>query len=131
MSKDATVRTSWAQLSPFATTPVPAHLPDLEREGTVRFLLVSGERDDTAWGVTGAFWLSMDGRRGGFLVSPASLWHGSEMVRSFRGALDRGWSEERIYSYWEGQAGSVGTYMVDPEQRADSLFQVARLVGAI
>lgn len=131
MSEHATMRTGWSELSPFATTLVSAHLPEIEREGPVRFLLVSGERDDTAWGVIGAFWLSLDGRRGGFLVSPGAAWHGSEMIRSFRGALARKWSEERIFSYWEGQAGSVGTYMVDPEQRSESLFHVARRVGAL
>jgi len=84
-----------------------------------------------AWGVIGALWLSIDGERGGFLVSPGAAWHGSEMVRSFRGALVRGWTEQSIFSYWAGLAGAVGTYMVDPEQRAESLFQVARRVGAL
>ena len=64
-------------------------------------------------------------------MSPESLWNGSEMARSFRGALARGWTEERIYRYWERQAGVTGTYMIDPPGRVGSLFQVARLVGAI
>jgi hypothetical protein len=120
----------WHQHSPFATTPA-AQLTDLQRDGSVRFLLVSGERDDGAWGVVGAFWLSDEGDHGGFLVSPESLWHGSEMVRSFRGALLRGWTEERIYQYWEAQAGSTSIYMIDPEESASSIFQVARRVGTI
>jgi len=120
----------WHQHSPFATTPA-AQLTDLRRDGSVRFLLVSGERDDGAWGVVGAFWLSDEGDHGGFLVSPESLWHGSEMVRSFRGALLRGWTEERIYQYWEAQAGSTSIYMIDPEESASSIFQVARRVGTI
>jgi hypothetical protein len=123
------VKRDWDRPSPFATPPT--HLTELHRDGEVRFLLVSGERDDGAWGVIGAFWLADDGARGGFLVSPESLWHGSEMVRSFRGALARGWTEERIYQYWEAQAGCTGTYMIDPEDRAGSLFQVARRVGTI
>ena len=104
---------------------------DLQREGPVRFLLVAGERDDGAWGVVGAFWLSDDGDHGGFLVSPESLWQGSEMIRSFRGALARGWTRERIYRYWSAQAGNASTYMIDPEERAGSLDQVARRVGII
>jgi hypothetical protein len=115
--------------SPFA--PPAASLPHLHAEGPVRYLLVSGELDDTSWGIVGAFWLSIDGERGGFIVAPGSVWHGSEMVRSFRGALDRGWTDARIYAYWEGQAGSPGTYMVDPQEHADSLFSVARRVGAL
>jgi len=122
------MRYTW-QLSPFATTPL--QLTDLQREGSVRFLLVSGERDDAAWGVVGAFWLSDEGGHGGFLVSPEALWHGSEMVRSYRGALTRGWAMERIYRYWEEQVGSTGTYMIDPEESASSLYQVARRVGTI
>ena len=120
----------WYAHSPFATTPVP-ELSDLRREGSVRFLLVSGERDDGAWGVVGAYRLSDVGGHGGFLVAPESLWHGSEMARSYRGALARRWTRERIYRYWEEQAGSTGTYMIDPPERASSLFQVARRVGTI
>ena len=94
-------------------------------------LLVSGDRDDATWGIVGAFWLADEGDRGGFLVSPDALWTGSEMVRSYRGALARGWTHERIYRYWEQQVGSTGTYMVDPEERASGLFLVARRVGSI
>jgi hypothetical protein len=119
-----------AEPSPFATTPA-LHLDDLQREGSVQFLLVSGERDDAAWGVVGVFWLSDEGGHGGFLVAAESLWHGSEMVRSYRGALARGWTHERIYRYWEGQVGSTRTYMIDPGERASSLFEVARRVGTI
>ena len=120
----------WYQHSPFATPPA-VQLTDLQRPGPVRFLLVSGERDDGAWGIVGAVWLSEDDGHGGFLVSPKSLWHGSEMVRSYRGALSRGWTEEGIYHYWETQAGSTGVYMIDPGECAESLHHVARLVGTI
>ncbi len=97
----------------------------------MRFLLLSGELDDGSWGLVGAFWLSIDGGRGGFIVSPEALWRGSEMVRSYRGALARGWTEGTIYAYWDGLAGSVDTFMVDPSKQAESLFEVARLVEAI
>jgi hypothetical protein len=119
-----------AQSSPFATRPA-LQFADLQREGSVRFLLVSGERDDAAWGIVGALWLADEGDHGGFLVAPGSLWHGSEMVRSYMGAVERGWTHERIYGYWEEQVGSTRTYMIDPGERASSLFEVARRVGAI
>ncbi len=118
----------WHQISPFATSP-PPQLRDLQREGAVRFLLVAGERDDGAWGVVGAFWLSADASRGGFLVAPESLWQGSELVRSYRGALAREWTPERIYRYWKAEAGNANTFMIDPEERAGSLDLVARRVG--
>jgi hypothetical protein len=119
------------ELSPFSSFPEPVHTPDLLSEGPVRFLLLSGELDDGSWGLIGAFWLSIDGRRGGFVVSPEALWHGSEMVRSYRGALARGWTSDEIYTYWQGVVGIAGSYMVDPQQHAHNLFQVARRVGAL
>jgi hypothetical protein len=99
--------------------------------GPVRYLLVAGERDDGLWGLIGAFWRSIDGGKGGFLVSPDAIWAGSEMVRSFRGAQGRGWTIERIYAYWQAHVGISGRLMIDPQQHADTLFQVARRVGAI
>ncbi|MGZ5214127.1 MAG: hypothetical protein ACXWXM_10380, partial [Actinomycetota bacterium] len=89
------------------------------------------DQDDGAWGLVGSFWLSIDGERGGFFVSPRSLWRGSEMVRSFKGARSRGWSDGDIYAYWQGQVGISGSFMIDPQQHADNLFQVARRVGAL
>jgi hypothetical protein len=105
--------------------------PDALAEGPVRFLLVSGELDDARWGLVGAFWLSIDGVRGGFLVAPPAIWQGSEMARSFRSATTRGWSPEEVYRYWQHQVGAAGTIMIDPQQHADTLFQVARRVGAL
>jgi hypothetical protein len=122
---------AWADPSPFASPAPTALLPHLHSEGPVRFLRVSGERDDTTWGIVGALWLSIDRARGGFVLSPDALWHGREMVRSYRSALSRGWSDEQIFSYWDDQTGSLGTYMVDPHRDAASLFEVARAVGAL
>jgi hypothetical protein len=100
-------------------------------EGPVRYLLVAGERDDGRWGSIGAFWRTIDGGNGGFLVNPDAIWAGSEMVRSFRSARARGWTIERIYAYWQAHVGVSGKSMIDPQQHADTLFQVARRVGAI
>jgi hypothetical protein len=100
-------------------------------DGPIRYLLVAGDRDDGTWGTIGAFWRSIDGGKGGFFVSPDAIWAGSEMVRSVRSALGRGWSIERIYAYWQAHVGISGRLMIDPQQHADTLFQVARRVGAI
>ena len=101
-------------------------------EGPVRCLLASGDLDDGSWGVVGAFWLSIDGARGGFVVSPEALWTGSEMARSYRNAIDREWTPERIYGYWQTQVGLAGgRLMIDPQQHADSLFQIHKRVGAL
>ena len=124
-------RDAWAAASPFATPSTTVSLPQINVEGPVRFLLVSGEKDDGRWGVVGAFWLSTDAERGGFLVSPSALWHGREMMRSYRSAVARGWTDEQIFSYWTEQTGMLGTYMLDPERDAGKLFEVARIVGTI
>jgi hypothetical protein len=117
--------------SPLAELRAPVAAPDALAEGPVRFLLVSGLQDHGAWGMVGAYWLSIDGRRGGFLVSPDAIWPGSEMVRSVKSALARGWTHEQVYRWWQEQVGVAGTMMIDPQQHADSLFQVARRVGAL
>ena len=105
--------------------------PDLLSEGPVRFLLVSGDQDGGGWGLVGSFWLSIDGERGGFFVSPQALWRGSEMVRSFKSARARGWTDADIYAYWQSEVGISSSFMIDPQQHADNLFQVARRVGAL
>jgi hypothetical protein len=124
MPKDPT------DVSPLAT--VREFLPSGHLlEGPIRYLLVAGELDDGRWGSIGAFWRTIDGAAGGFLVSPDAIWAGSEMVRSFRSAQARGWTIERIYAYWQAHVGVSGKSMIDPQQHADTLFQVGRRVGAI
>ncbi len=117
--------------SPLASLREPIATPEALAEGPVRFLLVSGRRDDGGWGLIGAYWLSIDGARGGFMVAPEAIWLGSEMVRSLKGALARGWTRERVYRWWASQVGVTGDVMVDPQQHADTLFHVARRVGAL
>jgi hypothetical protein len=107
--------------SPLATVREILPSAHLLTDGPVRYLLVSGERDDRQWGSIGAFWRVIDGGTGGFLVSPDAI----------RSAQARGWSVERIYAYWQAHVGIAGRIMVDPQQHADTLFQVARRVGAI
>jgi len=63
------------ELFPLAALRDPVTAPDALAEGPVRFLLVSGDLDDGRWGLIGAFWLSIDGTRGGFIV--ARRWHGA------------------------------------------------------
>ena len=117
--------------SPLAALRERIIAPDALAEGPVRFLLISGGRDDETWGLIGAFWLAIDGKRGGFLVAPEAIWAGSEMVRNLKSALARGWSHESVYRYWQSQVGAAGSLMIDPQQHADTMFQVARRVGAL
>jgi len=125
------MRVTDEDLSPLAAVREPVPAPAALSEGPVRFLLVSGQLDRGAWGLIGAFWLSIDGHRGGFLVSPEAIWEGSEMVRSLKHALRRGWTHELIYGYWQSQVGVSGRLMIDPQQHADTMFHVARRVGAL
>jgi hypothetical protein len=53
------------------------------------------------------------------------------MVRNLKSALVRGWSHESVYRYWQAQVGAAGSLMIDPQQHADTMFQVARRVGAL
>ncbi len=124
-------RDAWGDPSPFAMPAPTVLLPNIHLERAVRFLLVSGEQDDRKWGIVGAFWLSSDSQRGGFVLSPSALWQGREMVRSYRSALSRGWSDEQIFSYWRDQTGILGTVMIDPMRSAETLVSVARVVGAL
>ena len=117
--------------SPLAAVFGREGVVNLVSEGPVRFLLVSGQRDVGEWGVIGAFWLSIDGERGGFVANPESVWLGSEMARSYGGALRRGWSSEDAYRYWHQLVGAAGTVMIDPPQYADTLLHVYRRVGAL
>lgn len=122
--------TTWKN-SPLSAISESVSTPDMLSEGPVRFLLVSGQLDGGRWGLVGAYWVSIDGVRGGFIVSPPAISSGSELVRSYRSGADRGWSAERTYAYWQGQVGIAGRFMIDPQQHADTLFQVARRVGAL
>jgi len=122
--------TSWRS-SPLSSIREPVTAPSTLSEGPVKFLLVSGQLDDGRWGLVGAYWISIDGARGGFIVAPPAIWSGSELVRSVRSGEERGWNAERIYAYWQGQVGMAGRFMIDPQQHADTLFQVARRVGAL
>ena len=122
---------TWADSSPLASLHEPLATHEMLSEGPVKFLLVSGRLDDGAWGLLGAHWLSIDGSRGGFLVSPQAIWRGSEMARGHRSAVARGWTEEQIYAYWQQQVGVAGHVMIDPQLHADTLFQVARRVGCL
>src|SRR5262249_8345453 len=117
--------------SPLSAARDRVTAPDALAEGPVRFLLVSAGLDDARWGVVGALVLSIDGARGGVVVAPPAMWQGSEMARSFSSAVTRGWTPEEIYRYWQHQVGAKGTIMIDPQQHADTLFQVARRVGAL
>lgn len=103
---------------------------ELRTEGPVRYLLVSGRQDDGLWGPLGALWLSEDGLRGGFVVSPWAVWGGSEIVRGYRSARRRGWTPEAVYRYWQREVWR-GTYAVDGERRTEALALLSDLVSAL
>ena len=104
--------------------------PELETEGRVRYVVVSGKQDDGLWGPIGALWVSQDGARGGFLVNPWALWAGSELVRGYRSALERGWTAEQVYRYWLSEVWR-GSYSVDDEREARTLLLLHELVGVL
>lgn len=115
--------------SVFSLVDAPT-IDQLETEGRVRFLLLSGRQDDGLWGPLGALWLSEDGTRGGFLVNPWALWEGSEIVRGYRSALERAWTPEQVYSYWQREVWPRA-YTVDEEREAESLSLLNELVAAL
>jgi hypothetical protein len=115
--------------SPFSLVESPT-TEQLETEGRVGYLLVSGRQDDGLWGPIGVLWLSEDGCRGGFLVDPWALWKGSEVVRGYRSALERGWTPESIYDYWQREVWPRG-YTIDPERESESLLLLNELVAAL
>lgn len=92
-------QTAWAWArSPLAVIDT-ANPQAFAEEPDVRYVLVLGDGPDV-FGTVGALWLSEDGRRGGFLPNPGATWTAGEMVRSYEGALERGWTPERIFGYW-------------------------------
>ncbi len=96
----------------------PAPVPEMRSVGPVQYMFVHGRRDEgEVWGVIGAFWRTLDGEQGGFIVHPAALWAGSEMVRSYRGALQRGWTPDLTYTWWRRAGASGREHWVDPLQR--------------
>ena len=115
--------------SPFSVI-VPPSMGELEREGRVSYVLLSGRQDDGLWGPVGAVWLSDDAERGGILVSPWALWEGSEIVRGYRSALRRGWTPLEIYGYWQREVWTRG-YTVLEERSAESLYLLNELVSAL
>jgi len=115
--------------SPFALAGSPG-ITLLQTEGRIRYLILSGRQDDGLWGPIGALWLSKDGRRGGFLVNPWAVWEGSELVRGYRSALDRGWTPSSVYGYWQREVWPR-SHTIDEEREIESLFLLNELVAAL
>jgi hypothetical protein len=116
--------------SPFAPVRLPSSL-ELETERGVRYLLVSGRQDDGMWGHVGAVWLSHDGERGGFLVHPWAIDQGSEMARSYRGALARGFTPASIFAYWADEPWTGANLVVEEERSAETLRLVNELLNVL
>jgi hypothetical protein len=114
---ESTPRLQWDATSPLATVDPGSILRELRTEGGVRYLMVHGYRDDDSFGEIGAFWLSADGERGGVLVHPEALWTGSELARNYRNALDRDWTHEGIFHYWQREGFTGIELLLDREDR--------------
>jgi hypothetical protein len=123
-------RTIRDDLSPFAAAEAPSAL-ELRSERAVRYVLVSGRQDDGVWGLVGAVWLSADGRRGGFLVHPWAIDLGAEMVRSYRGALARGFTPPTIFDYWAKEPWTGSNVIVEEERHAETLLLVNELLNVL
>jgi hypothetical protein len=117
--------------SQYSAAHTIADVSALAAEAPVRFLLVSGHIDRGDWGVVGAFWLSIDEERGGFVLNPAALRQGTEVAGDYRAALRAGSTPERIYGHWASRVGAYTDLMIDPQQHADSLLAVYRRVGTL
>jgi hypothetical protein len=117
--------------SPFATELDDVSLSDMREAGPVRYLIVSGRRDDGLWGPIGALWLSEGAERGGFLVHPWGTHLGSEMVRGYRSALRRGFTADMIYGFWRSEVWIGSNLHVDEERVACSLALLNDLLGAL
>ena len=98
----------------------------------MRFLLVSGELDDArgAWSApTGS---RSTGAAAGSSSPREAIWHGQRDGAQLQERdVGAGGTPSTIYAYWQEQVGMAGTVMIDPQQHADTLFQVARRVGAL
>jgi hypothetical protein len=117
-------RVDWKATSPLTTVDPAAILREMRTEGPVSYLLAHGYRDDDSFGVIGAFWLSIDDERGGFLVHPAALWTGSELARNYRNALERDWTHAGIFDYWQREGFSGIELVLDRDPRISASLRV-------
>ncbi|MGZ4108130.1 MAG: hypothetical protein ACXVQU_07675 [Actinomycetota bacterium] len=124
------MRTIQSEASPFAAVDAPSTL-ELQSERVVRYLLVSGRQDDGVWGPVGAVWLSADGLRGGFLIHPWAIDLGAEMVRSYRGAIARGFTPSTIFDYWAKEPWTGSNVVVEEEREAETLLLVNELLNVL
>jgi hypothetical protein len=124
------MRTIRNEVSPFAAVDAPSTL-ELQSERAVRYLLVSGRQDDGLWGPVGAVWLSADGLRGGFLIHPWTIDLGAEMVRSYRGAIARGFTPSTIFDYWAKEPWTGSNVVVEEERQAETLLLVNELLNVL
>ena len=119
----AEVSVAWGR-SPFAIAERVD--PDLLRtEGQVRYLVVHGAREGSSLGVIGAIWVSEDGARGGVIPHHDATWSAGELIRNHQGALERGWSPQRIFAYWRETVEPWGVE-IDPPAIAPSLRELGR-----
>ena len=95
---------TWEETSPLAAVDPASILREMRTEGPVAYLLVHGYRDDDSFDVVGAFWLSTDAERGGFLVH-------------YRNSLARDWTHAGIFDYWQGEGFSGIELLLERDSR--------------
>ena len=83
----------------------------------------------TERGSIGAFWRTIDGSKGGFFVCPKRSGPAGDGPEPPQRAVTR-LADRRIYAYWQAHVGVAGKLMIDPQQHADTLFQVAAAASA-
>ena len=119
---------SWVGQSPFAVKTDLVDQEWLVSEGRVRYLIVHGELDRGGTGIVGAIWISVDGNRGGFVRGFGATWSAGEMARSHKGALDRGWTHDRIFRFWNETPGELIGITVADLAEAESLRKLVNFV---
>jgi hypothetical protein len=124
-----TMRTIRREVSRFAAADAPSTL-ELQ-SGRFATCWVSGRQDDGLWGPVGAVWLSADGLRGGFLIHPWTIDLGAEMVRSYLGAIARGFTPSTIFDYWAKEPWTGSNVVVEEERQAEMLLLVNELLNVL
>jgi hypothetical protein len=109
----------------------PDPLRELMRtDGPLKFRIVRGTRQDHAFGVIGAVWLSADTERSGFIANPAAGNAMTPWVMMWRGALEGGWKPRDIYEYASDSLDRSVVASAEFETEASGMAEVFTLVSA-
>jgi hypothetical protein len=96
----------------------------------IRYIVMHTIGDNGSIRPLGAVWISDDGSNGGFIPARVGGWLAEEMRRSYESALARGWTNERIFEYWQDRATGDDDLIVDRPDRRDDLDDLRRMLNA-